>query len=112
MGAEIQKTRPAVVEQTDIFNQEDPRATIIAPFTSNTRPPLHVTRILVRAREGGLDVDSVILMRQLRVVDTQRFIRRLGRVSAETMRQVDDAQRAAACRKIIHRAAPGRFHPV
>ena len=38
-----------------------------------------------------LGVASVILMRQLRVVDTQQFIRRLGRVSVETMHQVDDA---------------------
>jgi mRNA interferase MazF len=66
VGYEIQKTRPGVIVQDDILNRVG-GTTIIACITSNTRPPLHLTRVFVRAGEGGLRVDSVIVTRQLRV---------------------------------------------
>ena len=88
VGREIQKTRPAVVVQADLFNRAG-ETTIVAPVSSNVRPPLHGTRILVPAREGGLAVDSVVLTRQLRTVDRARLIRRLGAVRRDTMRRVD-----------------------
>lgn len=89
-GHEIKKTRPAVVVQENVLNRAG-TTTIVAPVTSNTRPPLHLTRVFVRAGAAGLAVDSVIVTRQLRAVDTQRLIRRLGRLEPETMRQLDRA---------------------
>jgi mRNA interferase MazF len=90
LGAEIQKTRPALILQNDIANRFSP-ITIVAAITSQFDSKLYPTDILIRAPEAGLERDSVVLLNQIRSMDRQRLIRRLGRVTAETMRQVDRA---------------------
>ena len=90
VGAEIRKTRPALVLQNNIANRHSP-VTIVAAITSQFEEPLYPTEVFVTASEGGLTVDSVVLLNQLRSIDTQRLVRRLGRLSSETMRLVDRA---------------------
>jgi len=91
VGAEIKKTRPAVIIQNDIANRWSP-ITIVAAITSKLdderRYPIQVA---VQAGEGGLRVDSVILLNQIRSVDTSRLVRRLGVLRAETVREIDRA---------------------
>ena len=88
-GAEIQKTRPALILQNDIGNQHSP-LTIVAAVTSNVfrQAP---TSVLVKAPEGGLSVDSVVLLNQLRTIDKRRLGKRLGTVRSETMKRVNQA---------------------
>src|SRR5438067_2115725 len=88
VGREIQKTRPALVVQNDVSNRYSP-ITIVAPITSTLTGRLYPTEVLLQAHEGGLDVDSRVLLNQLRAVDKQRLVRRLGRVSAATLHEVD-----------------------
>jgi len=90
VGAEIRKTRPALVLQNDITNRHSP-ITIVAAITSQVDEPTFPTEVLVRHPEGGLTADSVILLNQIRSVDKQRLFKRLGRVTSETMRKVDYA---------------------
>jgi len=90
IGAEVKKTRPAVVIQNDIGNRWSP-ITIVAAMTSRFEDPLYPTEVLVRASEGGLAVDSVVLLNQLRSVDKARLVRRLGALKAQTVREVDRA---------------------
>jgi mRNA interferase MazF len=90
IGAEVKKTRPAVVIQNDIGNRWSP-ITIVAAITSRFEDPLYPTEVLVRASEGGLAVDSVVLLNQLRSVDKARLVRRLGALKAQTVREVDRA---------------------
>ena len=90
VGAEIKKTRPAVVVQNDPANRRSP-LTIVAAITSQFEEPLYPTEVLVRASEGGLTVDSVVLLNQIRSVDKGRLVRRLGVLKPETMKEVDRA---------------------
>lgn len=90
IGAEIKKTRPAVVIQNDPANRRSP-ITMVAAITSQFEEPLYPTEVLVRAPEGGLRVDSVVLLNQLRSVDKARLVRRLGVLKSETMKEVDTA---------------------
>ncbi|MSO57355.1 MAG: type II toxin-antitoxin system PemK/MazF family toxin [Acidobacteria bacterium] len=89
LGAEIQKTRPALILQNDIGNQHSP-LTIVAAVTSNVlrRGP---TGVLVHAPEAGLAVDSVVLLNQIRTIDKSRLGKRLGVLRSATMKQVDQA---------------------
>ena len=86
----MKKTRPAVVIQNDIGNRWS-SITIVAAMTSRFEDPLYPTEVLVRASEGGLVVDSVVLLNQLRSVDKARLVRRLGALKAQTVREVDRA---------------------
>ena len=90
VGAEIRKTRHALVIQNGIANRTSP-ITIVAAITSRFEEPTYPTEVFVRAGEGGLSVDSVVLLNQVRSIDTQRLVRRLGRLAAETMEGVDQA---------------------
>ena len=90
LGAEIQKTRPALILQNDIANRYSP-ITIVAAITSQPRDPLRPTNILVKAPEGGLSSDSVVLLNQVRSIDKQRLSKRLGILKPETIQQVDRA---------------------
>ncbi|HEV2300053.1 MAG TPA: type II toxin-antitoxin system PemK/MazF family toxin [Stellaceae bacterium] len=79
LGGEIRKTRPCVVvsppEMHDFL-----RTVTVAPMTTGSRPAPY--RIAVRFRgKAGL-----ILLDQLRTLDKQRLVRRLGTVSGKTLR--------------------------
>ena len=90
VGAEIQKTRPAVVIQNDVANRRSP-ITIVAAITSQFDEPIYPTEALIRAPDGGLGVDSVVLLNQIRSVDRGRLVRRLGVLSTRSMHEVDRA---------------------
>lgn len=92
LGAEIRKTRPALVVQNDIANRHSP-ITIVAAVTSHVEGRLYPTEVLIRAPEAGLWVDSVVLLNQIRSIDRQRLARCLGTVEPFTMTQVDRALR-------------------
>ena len=80
-GSEIQKTRPCMVVSPDEMNQRL-RTLIIAPMTTAERP--YPTRIGVRfqGKRGQVALD------QIRAVDRQRLVQKLGSVSARTARDV------------------------
>src|ERR1051325_2195563 len=88
IGAEIKKTRPALIVQNDIANQHSP-ITIVAAITSKFDDQLYPTEVLVPAGDGGLTQDSVVLLNQVRSIDRQRLVKRLGTLTSETMERVD-----------------------
>ena len=90
LGAEIKKTRPALVVQNDIANRFSP-VTIVAAIASRFDAILYPTEVEIRAPEAGLDADSVVLLNQIRSIDRRRLVRRVGRASQDTMRRIDRA---------------------
>jgi mRNA interferase MazF len=90
VGAEIRKTRPAMVLQNDVANEYSP-ITIVAAITSKFDERLYPTEVLITASGSGLAQDSVVLLNQIRSIDRQRLIRRLGSVSDSVMESVDRA---------------------
>lgn len=89
IGAEIKKTRPAVIIQNDVGN-EFSQVTIIAPITSG-EDAIYPVEVEVKAGEGGLKNDSLVELSQIRAVDKKRLVRYLGRLRPETMERVDRA---------------------
>lgn len=89
-GPEIKKTRPALVIQNDVGNRFS-NITIVAAITSKFHQPIHRTNVLIQAPEGGLDVDSVVRLDQIRSVDKRRLLKRLGAVKPTTMVKVGQA---------------------
>ncbi len=80
-GSEIRKTRPCVVVSPDELNSYL-RTVIVAPLTTGgRRNPFRVPCRFARSR-GQVVID------QLRTVDCERLVRRLGRLSRSTFEQV------------------------
>ena len=91
VGHEIQKTRPALIIQNDIGNRYSP-LTIVAAVNSKISPlPFPVEAVIEPSRTNGLDVRSAIRLDQIRTVDRQRLIKRLGVVDPGTMAKVNQA---------------------
>lgn len=90
IGAEIKKTRPALILQNNIANRYSP-ITIVAAITSQFEEPLYPTEVLIKAKEGGLTADSVVLLNQVRSIDKARLVKCLGRLDPKTMVHVDRA---------------------
>jgi mRNA interferase MazF len=88
-GAEQGKVRPAVIIQNDIGNRYSPTV-IVAAITSGDQAHFDVN-VAVRAPEGGLTNNSIILLNQIRTVDRSRLGRYWGRLTSKTMVQVDEA---------------------
>ena len=90
-GHEIQKTRPALVIQNDIGNRHS-LVTIVAAITSAiSEVPFPVDVVIPPTRANGLTVESAIKLGQIRSIDRQRLVKRLGVVEAASMRRVDQA---------------------
>jgi len=79
-GAEIQKTRPCLVVSPDEMNQYL-QTVIVVPMTTTMRP--YPTRVPLRfqGKSGQAALD------QLRAVDRQRLVRKLGTASPSTAQQ-------------------------
>jgi mRNA interferase MazF len=48
-------------------------------------------QVEVKAPDGGLHHDSLVLLNQIRTIDKRRVGRYWGRLSAQTMQRVDEA---------------------
>jgi mRNA interferase MazF len=81
LGSEIKKSRPCVIVSPDEMNRHI-ATVIMAPMTTKGRD--YPTRIACRF-QGKL---GQIVLDQIRTVDKQRLVKRLGRVSAATGRAV------------------------
>ena len=90
IGAEIKKTRPALVIQNDIANRYSP-ITIVAAISSQFDESLYPTEIFIQPPEGGLSIPSVVLLNQIRSIDKRRLVRRLGVLAPTTMERVNQA---------------------
>jgi len=90
LGAEIWKTRPALVIQNNIASRHS-RITIVPAITPQVEQPLYPTEVLIQAPEGGLKKDSVVLLNHVRSVDKRRLVRRLGTLRLETIEHVNQA---------------------
>ncbi len=79
-GTEPGKTRPVVVVQTNLLNQEHP-STIVCPITTHVQPTSHILRVHLKKHEAGLKKDSDIIVDQIRAIDNKRFQEHLGEIS-------------------------------
>jgi mRNA interferase MazF len=84
---------PVLIVQNDRANAVSPH-TIIVPFTTRIRQRLLPSHVFVPAGEVGLPQDSVALCEQIRVIDLDRLLSKLGDLPAQRMQEVDDALRA------------------
>ena len=77
-GAEIRKARPCVVVSPDELNTHL-RTYIVAPLTSGRHTYPFRVACQFKGRRGHVVLD------QIRTVDRERLIRRLGRISGKTV---------------------------
>ena len=90
IGSEQGGVRPVLVVQNDVGNKYSPTV-IAAAVTSKIDKAKLPTHIELSAREYGLSKDSVVLLEQIRTLDKTRLKERIGQVSADKMRKINEA---------------------
>ena len=82
-GAEIRKTRPCLIVSPDEMNRYL-MTVIVAPMTTTIRP--YPTRVAVRFRGKS----GQIALDQIRAIDTQRLVRKLGTISSSSAQSASE----------------------
>ncbi|MCK4745591.1 MAG: type II toxin-antitoxin system PemK/MazF family toxin [Bacteroidales bacterium] len=80
IGTESGKTRPVVVMQTNLLNKVPHPSTLICPITSNVTRRSEVLRVHLKTGMAKLNQDCDILMDQLRAIDNNRLIKKIGKL--------------------------------
>jgi mRNA interferase MazF len=81
LGSEIRKTRPCVIVSPDDLNAHL-HTVIVAPMTTSGKAYPFRIACRFQRRSGFVALD------QLRTVDNERLLQRLGKLSAETVEDV------------------------
>lgn len=90
LGSEQGGTRPVLIVQNNVGNKYSPTVIVLA-ITSKMNKARLPTHIEVTHEIGGLPLDSVILAEQMRTLDKQRLLSRVGALPETVMMQVDRA---------------------
>ena len=81
LGSEIRKTRPCLVISPDEMNRWI-ATVMVAPMITKGRP--YPTRVACKLQGKG----GQVVLDQLRTVDKSRLVRKLGRVSKSTQKEI------------------------
>ena len=85
-GSEQAGKRPALVIQNDIGN-EKASTTIVAAISGSVK--LYPMNVKIDPPEGGLERSSIVKTSQILTVSKERLEKRLGRISAKKMKEVN-----------------------
>jgi mRNA interferase MazF len=79
-GTEPGKTRPVVIVQTNLLNEEH-LSTLVCPVTTNVNIEIELLR--VHLKKGQIDKPSDILVDQIRAIDNRRLIKKVGSLTKD-----------------------------
>lgn len=86
---EMGKTRPVVVFQNDELNQSEYPTTIIFPLSTSLIDDAEPIRMRILKREL-LEHDSDIVVTQIRAIDNERFIQKLGSLTFKELQTLKE----------------------
>jgi mRNA interferase MazF len=83
------KNRPAIIISVDeIAAGEEHELFVVVPVSSSRAPSLLRPRV---SKQEGIDDDSAAICRGVRAVSRSRLLRRIGRLTPDTLRDVERA---------------------
>ncbi|HEX9930006.1 MAG TPA: type II toxin-antitoxin system PemK/MazF family toxin [Pyrinomonadaceae bacterium] len=86
-GHEQSGRRPAIAVQTDFAGEP---MLMIAPVTSNLNALHFAFAVQIEpSTENGLTTTSVVMIFQMRAIDKNRIVRKIGKLSDEDLQKVD-----------------------
>ena len=88
-GSEPGFRRPVLIVQDDSFNKSRINTTIVIPLTTNLVLGNAPGNVLLDKEDSNLTKDSVIVVTQVGVIDKNRLVERVKRISSTIMDDVD-----------------------
>ena len=90
VSTEAGKTRPVLILQNNLLNQVDHPSTIVCPMTTKIQKDADILRVFIEQESAGLHADCDIMIDQIRAIDNNRLIKKIGRLSNDLIFQVQD----------------------
>ncbi|MDK2979095.1 MAG: mRNA interferase MazF [Bacteroidales bacterium] len=90
IGTEPGKTRPVLAVQTDLLNKIPHPSTIICPITTNIKKEADILRIHLKKGTANLQQDCDIMIDQVRAIDNNRLINKVGDLPKDLMNLVKE----------------------
>ncbi|HEX5037679.1 MAG TPA: type II toxin-antitoxin system PemK/MazF family toxin [bacterium] len=87
-GTEPGKVRPVLVLQTDLINTDHP-STLVCLLTTRVRPETEILRVHLRKGEAGVEVESDVMIDQLRAIDNRRLKKEIGKLSPSRLEEIE-----------------------
>jgi mRNA interferase MazF len=87
IGTEPGKVRPVVVIQTDLLNKYHP-STLILPLITKVEPRATLLRVHLPKGCCELEEECDIMMDQVRAIDNNRLVRRIGKIPIKTIEKI------------------------
>jgi len=87
-GHEQGGVRPVLIIQNNIYNKNSP-VVIISAITSKLFDKEYSTNVFVSKEDSGLEKDSTILLNQIRTIDKQRLIKKIGELNYFALTKVN-----------------------
>lgn len=88
-GSEPGFRRPVVVVQADSFNQSQIETVLVVAITSNLELAEAPGNLLLSRRDSRLSRNSVVNVSQLLTLDKGYLAKKVGRLSAQVMEDID-----------------------
>ena len=88
-GTEPRKIRPVIVVQTDLLNKHH-GSSIICPLTSNVQNDSEILRVHIRQGQCGLHEACDVMIDQIRAIDNNRLIKKVGVASPEIISAIKE----------------------
>jgi mRNA interferase MazF len=88
-GTEAGKTRPVLIVQTDFLNKVHP-STLVCPITTNVNPDSQILRVNIRKGIAKIKEDGDIMIDQLRAIDNNRLVKKIGELPKEISDKVKE----------------------
>ena len=90
IGTEPGKTRPVLVVQTNLLNKIPHPSTIVCPLTTNVQNESDILRIHLIKGMANLNQDCDIMIDQIRAIDNNRLINKVGTLPAQLIESVKE----------------------
>ena len=78
IDTEAGKTRPVIIVQTNLLNEIVHPSTIVCPITTKLNNESSILRVRINKGNCGLEINSDIMIDQIRAIDNSRFIKKIG----------------------------------
>lgn len=97
LGSEPGYRRPALILQSDVFNQSRIATVIGVILTSNTKLAQAPGNVLLSGTHTGLPKDSVANISQIVTIDKHFLTEKIGVLSDKLLKQIEDGVRLILC---------------
>ncbi|MBA4410896.1 MAG: type II toxin-antitoxin system PemK/MazF family toxin [Bacteroidota bacterium] len=90
IGTEPGKTRPVLIIQTNFLNKISHPSTIICPITTKVENDSDILRVHLNKGMANLLENCDIMIDQIRAIDNNRLIKKIGSLTAELIDKVKE----------------------